>query len=162
MGSKRSLALMFCVALLLGLAAPLGAATIFQWEDEHGTVHFGEQPPPGVEATAVTVVPAPAPAPAQQAAAPGQGAPPLVEEEDEPLSIAEQARRERAERRAEARERRQEVERQCQLMREQLDWAEPRPRVLVQMPDGSTRRLEDEERMALVNEAKAYLAENCD
>jgi len=53
------------------------------------------------------------------------------------------------------------VEQKCEAMRQQLEWTEPRPRVIVSTPDGGTRRLSDDERLALVDEAKTYIAENC-
>lgn len=151
-------------AMLLALALAIvpggtDAATMYRWTDENGTVHFGDAPPDGVDATPVnvdspmvgTVAPEPAPAPD------GEDAGQATQE----LSIADQRRQERALARAERTAERQQVELKCEAMRQQLDWAEPRPRVIVQTPDGP-QRMDDDERLALVDEAKTYIAENCD
>jgi hypothetical protein len=47
-------------------------------------------------------------------------------------------------------------------MRRQKAFVEPSPRVLVDDGSGGTRRLDDNEREQMLNEANAYLAENCD
>ncbi len=46
-------------------------------------------------------------------------------------------------------------------MRKQKAWVEPSPRVLVQDEDGTTRRLEDDEREQILKEADDFLAANC-
>jgi chromosome segregation ATPase len=37
-------------ALLLFLAGPAAAMTVYKWTDDQGVVHYGDAPPPGVEA----------------------------------------------------------------------------------------------------------------
>ena len=46
-------------------------------------------------------------------------------------------------------------------MREQLAEIEPHSRVIVKDEDGNVRRMEDQERVDLVEESKAFIAENC-
>jgi len=38
------------VGLLLALAGPAAAMTVYKWTDDQGVVHYGDAPPPGVEA----------------------------------------------------------------------------------------------------------------
>jgi len=153
------------LVLALGLALapePLGAATIYRWVDENGTVHFGERPPEGVEARpmagSISMVPVP------KSAQPAPAADGTETAEGESLhSIAAQRREERATARATAEADQAQRQVKCQSMQQQLSWAEPNPRVIVQDADGTTRRLDDDERMKLVNEAKDFLANNdCD
>lgn len=149
------------LVISLGLAAapdPLGAATIYRWVDKDGTVHFGEQPPEGVEARPVegsisTVNVPQRPQPVAVDSSGGAG-------EEAPKSLAQQRREERAEAHSKAREEESQRQLKCQAMREQLAWTEPNPRVIVQDADGTTRRMDDAERLELVNEAKDYLANN--
>ena len=53
----------FCILLLSFLAPVMAQQTIYKWTDEDGVVHFGESPPPGVDAEVITTTPAPTQAP---------------------------------------------------------------------------------------------------
>ncbi|MEM8500608.1 MAG: DUF4124 domain-containing protein [Pseudomonadota bacterium] len=44
-------ALGFCLILALFLSSPAEAGKVFRWTTSDGTVHYGEHPPQGVEAT---------------------------------------------------------------------------------------------------------------
>ncbi len=143
------------IALILAglLAVPLAwAGTLYKWKDKDGTVHFGETPPPGVEAVPLNVnlepdpVQDPYPDPPVDEAQPGS---------------AEQQRNARAEARAQARQERERIEEQCQTQRGILEQLEPRPNVLIQNPDGTTTRMDDQERLRLIDEAKAFIRDNC-
>ena len=87
------------VCLVLGLTAALtcGAAfsqqTVYKWTDEDGVVHFGEQPPAGVDAERITTAagperPPPAPAPAM-AMPEAEADEPAVNPRDDPVPAAE-------------------------------------------------------------------------
>ncbi|NND43753.1 MAG: DUF4124 domain-containing protein [Xanthomonadales bacterium] len=155
--------IIFMLMLALAGAATQASAQVYRWVDKDGVVHYGDRAPDGVEATLVTVNPntVPVPAPPEPAQASAETVPQSEEAEEEPLSYAEQRRRERAERRSEFREAEQERQATCTAARNRVAYLEPTPRVLVEDEDGSTRRLDDEERLRLLEEAKAYLAENC-
>ena len=84
----------------------------------------------------------------------GEGAP--------ELSYAEQRRQDRAKRKKDNREEARKLEANCEIMRRQKAFVEPSPRVLVDDGQGGTRRLYDDERQEMLNEANAFLAENCD
>lgn len=170
--SPSKLTLFVMLASLALCAGTAQAQTIYRWVDEQGTVHFGELPPAGSNATAVsisnektgTVSPLPAPteppldasesAPAAATSLPGENT-------EEQVSYAQQVRNERAEKRASKVQDKQKIEAQCVAMRNQLAHTEPNPRVIVPTPDGGSRRLGDDERLALVNEAKTFIAQNC-
>lgn len=156
------------VTALLALAAgPAFAEPIYRWVDDSGTVHFGTEAPPGVNAVLVEMKAAPAasadpyPRPATAEAPAADAKDQSAGDNEKPLSPAEKSRQERAARQAKAAEERKQVEAKCEAMRQQLAWTEPHPRVIVSTPDGGTRRLSDDERMKMVNEAKTYIAENC-
>jgi len=153
----------FVLALGLASASVAVAAQVYRWLDKDGVVHYGDRAPQGVEATLVGVKPntiqisrpePPAPAPEDAETAP-------AEAEAEPLSYAEQRRQDREERRRESREKARELEADCETMRERKAFLEPSPRVLVEDEDGTTRRLDDNERIRLLEEANTFLARNC-
>ena len=140
---------------------------VFRWVDEDGIVHFGDRVPEGVNAVEFTLKPnrveltgsetsagsSPDPETAVDAGANARG--------EAELSNAEQRRQSRAERRQKYTADKQKMESQCETMRRQKEFIEPHPRVLVQDENGNPRRLEDSEREEMLNEANAFLAENC-
>lgn len=153
----------FLMTVMLGTACALlwnaqaGAEDIYRWVDESGTVHFGERPPEGVDATRVEVresgaAPQPAPATAQ---APADVQTPAK-------SVAQQRREERAKRREEQQAEQAFLDAKCEAMRQQLAAVEPHVRVIVTTEEGESRRLDDAERLEMIDEAKTFIAENCE
>jgi hypothetical protein len=130
---------------------------VYRWVDDKGVVHFGDRPPEKTAAEAVELRETdstgvkPPTIPAASADATGE-----VE-----LSYAEQQRQERAERRRVAAERQAAVEAGCKQRREIVAQLEPSTRVMVKGDDGEVYRLDDNERLKALNEAKTYIAENC-
>ena len=139
---------------------------IYRWADANGTVHFGEMPPPGVNAKPVNIAPAPStppgtsPAPGPAPNMPGETTAPLQEEPGP--SYAQQRRDERAEKRQAKAAEQEKIDAQCEAMRHQLARTEPNPRVIVRTADGGSRRLDDDERLELVNEARTFIDKNCE
>lgn len=134
-------------AVALHAAAAGGS---YRWVDAEGGVHYGDQPPSGVVAT-----------PVQPPLPPGSG-----EEQKQLQQLSQQ----RSQREAEAakqllqareqklrEENRKAVCTDAQVRRERLE----RPRQLVTFPDGSARRLDEEERQARILETDKRIAEAC-
>ncbi|MEJ2534986.1 MAG: DUF4124 domain-containing protein [Gammaproteobacteria bacterium] len=144
------------LALLLALPVTAPAQTVYQWVDENGVTVYGERPPPGVDAKQVTVEPAPAapsPSPyARQEAETAPGEPTRLEQE-------RQDRRERAQNRAEEQER---LEAACAAARDFVLRVGSRPNVLIEDEDGNVTRMDDAERVQRVEEAEAFIRENCE
>ncbi|GEM_PF-1204302 len=136
---------------------------IYQWTDENGTVHFGELPPPGVDAKAVEVAPAPAVSTPAYRESDSGGADAGAEGEAAmtPGAKARAERQARAEQAAAAASEREAMESLCARAREQVINLESRPNVLVDDGSGGTRRLPDEERLEMLADAKAFVADNC-
>ena len=148
------------LALLLSLAATAAAQTVYRWVDADGVVHFGTQPPRGVDATLVDT--------ASHSGGLGVSAEEIRGGGNEtttageaPLSYAEQRRRDRAERHAAAREEQSERQSKCANMQRQRAALEPSPRVIIEDENGNPVRMADEDRLAKLEEAKKYLSENC-
>lgn len=148
-------ALLVCMASASCLA--FGEEIIYRWVDSDGNVQFGDRPPSGVEATAIS--------PGYEsgglsAQSPVGAAEPAGANEE--LSAAEQQRQDRAERRQAALEEQRKLEQNCATMSDLRAKLEPRTRVLVMGENGEPYQMEDEERLKLLGEAKAYLEAYCD
>lgn len=151
------------IPLLLSVAAFLAPVSwagdeIYRWVDEDGVVHFGDNAEGNpdaelVEVRGTTGINASPPPPA--------GAVSPAETPQPEVSPAQQKRDERAERRKEAAERQQQVAATCKVARERVATFEPSTRVIVRDEDGTVSRMDDEQRLSLLEEAKAYIAENC-
>jgi hypothetical protein len=158
------------LGLLLSLAAVfsagLAASEVYTWTDESGTVHYSDTPRQDGEMQALEVEeiyrPGSADAytapPAPPDAAAGT-APPAAE--DTPQSAAQKRRESLARERSERREAQAEIDRMCALHRQRLEQMEPARRVFYTDAQGESVRMDDDKRMALIDESKAYLAENC-
>lgn len=150
------------------LSQAFAGDAIFRWEDNDGNVHFGSRPPPGVEAVQVNVKPNTVPLVQSGANAqpdPGSSTDTAtgdaVEDGEKPLSVAEQLRQNRAERRREQAEKDRINAINCEVMRNQKQAVEPSTRVMVDDGNGGSRRLTDQERQDLLTESNNYLSENC-
>jgi hypothetical protein len=91
---------------------------------------------------------------------------PASEEQAEPgetpQSAAQQRRERMTQEREERREAREETEQMCARHRSRLEQMEPARRVFVTNEDGESERLDDDQRMALINESKEFIAKNCE
>ena len=161
---RRSLGLFFSLAVVF--SAPLVASEVYTWTDESGTVHYSDTPRQGGEMQALEVEEIYRPGSADAYAAPpappdaaAETAPPAAE--DTPQSAAQKRREELARERSERREAQAEIDRMCALHRQRLEQMEPARRVFYTDAQGEAVRMDDDKRMDLIDESKAYLAENC-
>ena len=154
---RRFAVTLACIGLAFSLALAshgVSAQTVYRWVDDNGTVHYGERPPEGVEATAVNASPGSAGLVPQHTDSEQNGS-------GEP-SYAQQQRDERAARAQAERERKQQVAALCEEQRALLARLEPRPKILVRDPDGTTRMLPDDERLQTIENARNFIRDNCE
>ena len=142
-------------ALMITATDARAADNVYRWVDENGNVHFSDQPPEKVRAEVVELQPEPAISsraaeqPASDAAA-------------EQPSRAQQQRDERAATRKENDERQAALAAGCAQRYELRSQLEPSTRVMVKdVETGEVTRMDDNERLKVLGEAKAYIAENC-
>jgi hypothetical protein len=144
--------------LLVLVAMPLPAETIYRWVDANGGVHYSATPPPGqaAEARDVRVNRAASPAAtAETTAEPRDGAEGAAESTARPeVDPAEEAARE-----AEYQAARQ---RNCEAARRNIERLVNEPARRYQQPDGSFRKYGNDELESRLAEARAAEAENCD
>ena len=131
---------------------------IYRWVDENGVVHFGSRAPAQTDAKQISIrqnrdgntQPSSEPAPAD-----------ISQQEEPQVSYAQRRRDERAKKRIEAAEKDKLTAAECESNRKIIAELEPATRVMVQQEDGSVIRMDDNDRLEMLAEAKAYVTENC-
>jgi len=127
------------------ISGAAGGTDIYRWVDGNGVVHFAANPPTrgtyekiDMKAHRIGTIAAVAPplASSQQTASQAESEPPPG------LSPGEQAKA-------------------CQEARDAISRLEPSPRVLVTTESGEVRRLDDDERLGLLEQSRSYLRDNC-
>ena len=147
-------------ALILAATNTVAEDEIYRWVDEDGVVHFGDQPDSQSNSEQIKLNSNPSGiAPANPAPAAANSAQP---EEEPTLSVAQQRRADRAEQRKEAAAKEEAIAAGCEQRYQLVSQLEPSTRVIVEYEDGTVGRLDDNERLEMLNEAKAYIAEKCD
>jgi hypothetical protein len=160
---------------LLGLSvmlagSPLAAAEVYTWTDADGVLHFSDTPRPDGQSETIEAEEAyrpgtadayPAPAAPSSSEQESPEVPALTESGEPPPSAAEAQREERARQREERRAAQAEQDRLCAQHRQRLEQVEPSRRVFYTDASGETVRLDDEERVRLVEESRDFLAKNC-
>jgi len=154
----------FATLFIIGLAAasalwsPESPAKeeIYRWVDEDGVVHFGDRAPQQADAEKIVLPSSPPPAPADTAAAnPAQAANPQP-------PTAKQTRDESAKERELLEAKTEVTAESCENARYVVSQLEPSPRVNVTHEDGTVTRMDDNERLEKLAEAKAFIAGHCD
>jgi hypothetical protein len=158
-GRRVSRVVPWVLGLALMLAGGLlGAAEVYTWTDEDGVLHFSDTPRMDGQSETIEAEEAyrpgtadvyPSPAPASDAVA------------EAPVSVAAARRQELSQESEQRREAKAELGRLCAQHSQRLEQVEPSRRVFYTDASGETVRLDDEERVALVEESKAFLTENC-
>jgi hypothetical protein len=173
---KRSI---WLIALVFGLAAALPAsAQIYQWKDKDGKTHFSDRPPPNQPGVQPKIPKRPQPAVEPEpdetgaedakpveggaepnnAAAPGKSQAEQRDEEFQKRRAAAAEAREKAEKEAADREKR---EQDCQRARTQHSALSSGQRVSRLTEDGSRRFLNDEERAAEIARSEELIKAFC-
>ena len=144
--------------------APQSAAQdeVYRWVDENGVVHFGDRAPQQNEAEVVSI-PQTSGISLKPPSDPETAETANSADEMEPQpSAAQQARDARAEARLEREAKAEVTAKNCKAARELINKLEPSTRVIVRHEDGTVTRMDDNERLAELARAQAFVAENCD
>lgn len=152
---------MIIIVAVFTMWAPQSAAQdeVYRWVDENGVVHFGDKAPQQQEAEVISIPESSGVSP-QRSSRPEPGNP--ADNQEPQPSPAQQARDARAEARQERQAEAKVTAANCKMARELISKLEPTPRVIVTHEDGTVTRMDDDERLAKIAEAKAFVAENCD
>ncbi len=159
------------LVVLLGIMLSGAAvAQVYTWTDENGVVHYSDTP--NAAGTSQEIADTeiyrpgssdayPTPTPPAPAADSGGGMPPDEAPAEPDLSPAAQVRADIAEKAAERREKQAETERLCALNRQRLEQMQPARRVMYTDAEGNEVRMDDDQRVALIEESEAYIKANC-
>jgi len=142
--------------LVLSATQAVANDEIYRRVDENGVVHFGDRPDGQVNSEIIEIKSAPG------TNTPAYSAPTATDSNQQELSVAQQRRNDRAEKRKEAAEQQEAIAAGCEQRRQLVAQLEPSTRVIVEYEDGNIGRLDDNERLETLAEAKAYIAEKCD
>ena len=142
------------------------ATEVYSWTDESGTVNFSDRPPANDGSQVINVEDAYRPGttgayPLTGDNADAPSAPAEAGPAGEALSAAQQRREEIAKAREERKEAQAEKEQMCGKHRKRLDQMEPARRVFYINERGEEIRMDDDQRMKLIDESKDYIATNC-
>jgi uncharacterized membrane protein len=167
-GSRRHRisALLAVMATLCCLAGQLIAADVYTWRDQDGVIHFSDVPPDQGNSELID---------AREAYRPGSsGAYPENEDTGPALpadeadlftesgaQIAQQRREQLAQDRQERREAQAETAALCQQNQELLARLEPARRVMYINDAGEEVRMDDPQRVALIQETRDFVDKNC-
>lgn len=156
------IAKMMIVVLIMVLASlatdAMAEEKIYRWVDANGQVHFGDTPPGNAATEEVTILQDTVGAAPSTEAAPSDQSKTL--EEPQP-SYAERLREERYEKRKEREEQERVTAEACAQRQTLVSQLEPSTRVMVKMDDGTVTRLDDDKRLEILDEAKSFIANNC-
>jgi hypothetical protein len=142
------------------------AQEVYTWTDQDGVTHFSDVPPETGNSQQMQIEQAYRPGSTSaypSADATPEGASDGIDEilDESPQTVADQRR----EQIAQAREKRREEEaiaaQLCPKYRQRLEQMEPARRVFYTNEQGEQVRMDDDERVAMIEEAKEYIAKNC-
>ena len=157
--NRPGLVLTLAVIFTSAAAFSAHATEVYTWKDESGVVHFSDTPPETVDSQQINV---------EGAYKPGTVEPPQpasatpAEPGETPQSAAQQRRERMATEREERRENRELNEQLCARHRARLEQVEPARRVFFTNEEGESVRMDDDQRMALIQEDKDFIAKNCE
>ena len=156
----------YAIAMLaLALSASLyaQATEVYKWTDENGVVHFSDMKPADADSQNLEVDDRTGFSKAVESA-PRTTTTQATEEADveEPeLTAAQQRRKEITDARDAQRLERLEKQQWCDKHRKRLVEMEPARRVYTYDENGQQVRMDDDTRVALIEESRNYIAENC-
>jgi hypothetical protein len=152
------------IAILTGIflffaAEAMAGEPVYRWVDENGIVHFGDRPDGHKDAEIVDIQEDSSGV--NQSSSSNLSAEAEAQADPDQPTYAQQLRDDRAKSRKEREENRQITAEACEQRQQLVAQLEPSTRVIVEYEDGTVARLDDNERLKNLNEAKTYIAENC-
>jgi hypothetical protein len=157
-------ACLLAAGLLLAWSGGIPATEVHTWTDENGVVHFSDAPRASGKSQTLEVEEIYRPGTTE--AYSGSESPDSKEAEggqaETPPSTAQQRRDNIARERQERRENQAVTEQMCKLHKDRLARVEPARRVMYTNDEGELIRMDDDERMALVDESREFISKNCE
>ena len=159
-GPSRRILSGLCIILAGSISISAAATEIYTWTDENGVVHFSGTEPMSRETETIEIENSRGGVSYSQPVAAAD----MTEEsatETPELTAAQQKRQDIAQARMTQKEQQAAIADLCDMHRKQLEEMEPARRVYYTNTEGQRVRMDDDERVALINESNKYVAENC-
>lgn len=156
---ERFMRIIGLAAVLAALLAASAHAQVYQWRDAQGQIHYGDQPPLGVNAkllrgaTPPRPVQSEAPAPLESTPMPAQSTEPLEAPRPSPAEARQQAAAER--------QREEALQQNCLAARNQLAALESGQRIARFTESGEREFLNDEQRAQEMMRSRKLVQEIC-
>ena len=153
---------LFTTIFTLSMTIVSAESEVYRWVDDDGVVHFENRAPRQADAEIITIKSDRSRDSQASIDTPSQDTAPAVDTEaSTEASYAQQRRDERAIKRQEAAKKEKLTAAMCENSRTVVARLEPMNRVLVEQEDGALERMDDDDRLQRLDEAKAYIAKNC-
>ena len=150
---------MLFTLLVFSATDALADDEIYRWVDENGVVHFGDRADEHANAEKISIQTSRG----VNSQPPGATAATGISQAQNPEpSYAQQRRDERAERHRKAAEKQAAIDAGCEQRHQLVAQMEPSTRVMATTEDGTVVRMDDNDRLEILDEAKAYIAKNCE
>jgi hypothetical protein len=149
-----------CLALSMSFIPGAAATEIYTWTDENGVVHFSSTEPMSRPSETIEIESSRGGVSYSQPVAASDLDAEAGGEEAQPTA-AEQKREEIAQARMRNQEEQAAIDELCEFHRKQLADMEPARRVYYTNQQGQRVRMDDDERVSLIEESNQYVAENC-
>jgi hypothetical protein len=135
------------------------ATDVFTWTDENGVVHYSDLPSDTAEAKEISVEGVYKPGTVESSSPSPAGS---ESTEESPATAAQQRRERIASEHEERREKQAETEQMCVRHKQRLEQMEPARRVMYQGESGEMVRMDDDQRMKLIDESRNFITKNCE
>lgn len=157
-------ACLLAAGMLLTWSGGILATEVHTWTDENGVVHYSDAPRESGKSQTLEIEEIYKPGTTE--AYSGGEQPDSVEAEggqaETPISTAQERRDRIAREREERRENQAVTDQMCKLHKDRLERVEPARRVMYTDDEGELIRMDDDERMALIDESKEFISKNCE
>ena len=141
------------IGTILLLAMAGAHATMYKWKDAQGNTQFGQFPPAGVEAQRMK-------APHAPASSPGKTGPSL-QDRIKALEEKQGKDQEKAQAAEKEQERAEKQKQQCENAHKIVTMLERGGNRRYRMPDGSVKRVDENDARRRIDQSKKYIKENC-
>ena len=168
LGYRTEILIILATGFASAWISSAAATEVYTWTDKDGIVHYSDAPLNDGESQKIEVEGAYPPGttdayPSSEEPTASTSVSSQAPDGESPQSAAQQRREQIAENREERREAKAENDKLCAKHRQRLTQMEPgRRRVFYTNEKGESVRMDDDQRMGLIEEDKEFIAKNCE
>ena len=167
LGYRTEILLILATGFASAWISSAAATEVYTWTDQDGIVHYSDTPLSNAASQKIEVEGADRPGtsgadPTSAAPTAGAAVSSQTPDGESPQSAAQQRREQIAENREERREAKAENDQLCAKHRQRLTQMEPARRVFYTDEKGESVRMDDDQRIELIEEDKEFIDKNCE